>query len=164
MKHFIDYWRGHCVFTSMTHFFHICCHINLVWLLRVGVRLWLIISKLFWMSIPIGWCFRWTLWTSLTPFHIRPFSKSFGQQEASYHNFPPFVHVFNYALKSPFFFIIIPLQDICFSSFCLLACTKAICLWSPFLFLPTFMFSLVPFRLPSYVLPFFWFLLPSKWH
>lgn len=46
--------KGHCVFSSVMRFFHICHHINLMWLLRVGVTLWFMIIKLLWMSITIG--------------------------------------------------------------------------------------------------------------
>lgn len=136
---FIGWWVGHCLFNYVMFFLHIYCHISSMWLLRADVKLWFMISKLLYMSISIGWCFRWTLLMPSTPFCVRSFSKNFGQQKANYHKFSLLFVLFT--LWSFFYFlIIISFQEICPLSFPLLMCIKAIRPPCLFFLLPTFVF------------------------
>ncbi len=69
------------VFNSMMCFL-LMCVIGLVWQLGAGVR-WCKVFKLFWMSIPIGQCYKWTWKMHFITFCLRPSSKNFMQQEVS---------------------------------------------------------------------------------
>lgn len=133
----------YCVFSFMTHYLHTYRHINSVWLLVAGMRLWFMVFRLPQTSTLIGWGFKWTLRMLSTPFRVRPFSKSFRQHETNYHNFF-LLFVFFMPQSLLYFLVIISFQEIYSSSFRLLACTKLILLLDLSLLLPTFMFC-VPF-------------------
>ncbi len=72
----------------------ICQHISLRWWLEEVVKLWSMVLRPLWMPILIGWCFKLTLQTLLTPFHVRPCSKKFEQWRGQLSHLFPFVHCF----------------------------------------------------------------------
>ncbi len=109
----------------------------------------------FWSPILIQWCFRQTLQTFSTPFCVRPFSKNFGQWEASYLNFA-LVFVLFMAFRFLCTSIIIIPQRFCLSFFLLWAHDKVTCLQGLFFHQFIFVFNVVLQRYSFHVSSFPW--------
>lgn len=137
--------------------FHFICHlINLVWRLRASVKWWCMIFELLWMSIPIGWCYKWMWQIHLTPSCVKPFSKSFMWQEANYFCFSILSTIFM-PINCLCSLVIIPLEENYLLSFHLWACIKVTRLLGFYLLLFIFVFRDCYFS-------FVYFPFVGRWH
>jgi len=113
----------YCLVSITLRFHFICRFISLAWQLRACVKWWCMIFELLWMSISIGWCYKWMWQIHLTSSCVRPFSKSFMWQEANYFCFSILSTIFmpiNYLCS----LVIIPLEENCLLSLHLWTCVK----------------------------------------
>jgi hypothetical protein len=121
--------------------------------IKGGCEAYCTIFELFWMSILIGWCFKWMWWMHLSPSRIRPSSRNLMRQDTIcfWFSFLSTLSMLNSCLYS---LVIIPYGESCMLFFCPWAYVKVIRLLGLFLF----MFIFMPCKL---LLLFFFMSFPS---